>query len=337
MSQISSLKIDINAHIMPPKYKQALDTKFPGHLQQAINNGIPSLWDLEDRFRLMERYNVMHVITLTRPPIEEVVSDPKLSLELTKLANDEMAELVSKYPDRFPAAVAAVSLTDIDGSLKELERAVVQLRFRGVQIYTDMLGKPWDSPEFLPLFEMMAKFNLPIWIHPTNGLTATDYKSAPGSKFMADSAFGWPYQTTLAMTRIVFGKIFERFPTLKVITHHGGAMVPFYEERIIAFHDNLEMARRGTDKEGLTRSPIEYYKMFYADTAIYGNTAGLMLARAFFGTDHLLFATDFPFAGASGDRVTRQTIAAIDAMDISEAEKKKIYDGNSRYIMRLPV
>jgi predicted TIM-barrel fold metal-dependent hydrolase len=337
MDPISPLRIDIFNHILTPRYKQALDTQFPGHTQQEANNSISTLWDLEARFRSMDKFEIMHVLTLSRPPIEEVVSDPQLALDLTRLANDEMAELVFKYPDRFPAAVAAVALNNVDGSLKELERAIVDLRFRGVQVYTHVNDQPLDSPQFLPLFEMMAKFNLPVWIHPTTGVTGTDYKSASGSKYIADSTFGWPYETTLAMTRLVFSGILERWPNLKVITHHGGAMVPFFEQRIIAFHDNLEMTRRSNSKLGLTKAPIEYYKMFYADTAIYGNTPGLRLARAFFGPDHLLFATDFPFAGQFGERVTRQTIAAIEAMEISEAEKKKIYEDNSRYIMRLPV
>ena len=337
MNQSLSLKIDINSHILTTKYKAGLDKAAPGHVQQDINNIIASLWDLDQRFRIMDRYGVMHVLTLCRPPIEEVVRDPKKALDLTKLANDEMAELVFKYPDRFPAAVAAVSLTDVDGSLKELERALVDLKFRGVQIYTNMNGKPLDSPEFRPLFEMMAHYNLPVWIHPTMGVTDTDYRSEGGSKYAVASLFGWPYETTVAMNRLVFGGILEKWPNLKVITHHGGAMVPYLEERIIAFHDQSEMTMKTKDNAGLTRAPIEYYKMFYADTAIYGNALGLMLARAFFGIDNILFATDFPFAGQWGERVTRQTLAAIEAMDISAEEKKKIYEDNARRIMRLPI
>jgi aminocarboxymuconate-semialdehyde decarboxylase len=141
----------------------------------------------------------------------------------------------------------------------------------------------------------------------------------------------------MAMTRLVFSGVLERWPDLKIITHHAGAMVPFYEERITAFHALGEMQYGDKHTLGLTKAPIEYYKMFYADTAIYGNTPGLMLARAFFGTEHLLFGTDFPFAGTSGERVTRQTINAIEEMGISETEKRKIFEDNARKIMRLPI
>lgn len=337
MSQVWSLKIDIFSHILTPKYKEALDKAAPGHIQQSTNNAIPTLWDLDHRFRAMDKYGVMQVLTLSRPPIEEVISDPKKALDLTKLANDEMAELVFKYPDKFPAAVAAVALNNVDGSLKELERTILDLKFRGVQIYTHVNDKPLDSPEFKPLFEMMAGYNLPIWIHPTFGVTATDYRSESGSKYAAASTFGWPYETTLAMNRLVFSGTLERLPNLKVITHHSGAFVPYLEQRIIAFHDQGEMVDRNKDKVGLTKAPIEYYKMLYADTALYGNTPALMLARAFFGIDHLLFGTDFPFAGHNGHRVTRQTIAAIEEMDISDVEKRKIFEDNARSLMRLPI
>jgi len=206
-----------------------------------------------------------------------------------------------------------------------------------VQIYTNVNNRPLDSPEFMPLFEMMSRFNLPIWIHPTFGVTEIDYKGDSESKYNSAGTFGWPYETTLAMSRLVFSGILEKWPNLKVITHNSGAMVPFYEQRIIAFHDQSDMTHGKKDGVWLTKTPIEYYKMFYADTAIYGNTPGLMLAHAFFGTDNLLFGTDFPFAGQHGERVTRQTIAAIEEMDINEAEKKKIFGDNARTLMRLPI
>lgn len=335
--EVMALKIDIAAHILTKKYKEALDREAPGHIQQDINNLVLSLFDLDHRFRIMDKYDVLHVLTLSRPPIEEVIEDPKKALHLVKIANDEMAELVSKYPERFPAAVASVALTDIEGSLKELERAIVDLHLRGVQIYTHVNNKPLDSPEFEPLFEMMASYDLPIWIHPTHGVTSIDYKGEKDSKYNSVSTFGWPYETTLAMTRLVFKGVFERWPNLKFITHHAGGMVPFYEERIKAFHDFHEMVLGAKYTVRLKKPPIEYYRMFYADTAIYGNTPGLMLARAFFGTSNLLFGTDFPFAGQNGERVTRQTIEAIEKMEIDEREKRMIYEENARRIARLPI
>ena len=338
MSRRYPLKIDVASHILPEKFKKALAEAAPGHVQQAVNDMLPTLWDLDMRFKIMDKYDVMHVLTLSRPPIEEVVSDPKKALDLAKLANDEIAGLVAKYQNRFPAGVATVALNDIDGSLKELERAIVDLRLRGVQIYTHVNHKPLDSPDFMPLWEMMSRFKLPIWIHPTFGVTSRDYRDEDTSKYAVASTFGWPYETTVAMNRLVFGGVFEKWPDLRIITHHcGGGMVPYFAERINAFHAIGEIEYGDRDTVGLTKAPIEYYKMFYADTALYGNTPGLMLGRAFFGIDKIVFGTDFPFAGHLGERVTRQTVNAIEEMEISDTEKKKIYEENARGIMRLPV
>ncbi|UCG53907.1 MAG: amidohydrolase, partial [Dehalococcoidia bacterium] len=315
----------------------ALDDNFPGHLQQATNAAAPTLWDLDHRFRLMDKYGVMHVITLCRPPIEEITSDHKKALDLTRAANDEMAELVLKYPDKFPAAIAALAMGDLDGSLKELERTIVDLKFRGVQLYSHINHKPLDSPEFEPIYEMMSRYNLPILIHPSTGITYTDYKGEEESQYMVAATFGWPYETTVAMTRLVFSGILERWPNLKVVTHHTGGMVPYYADRIRTFHEGRSMTQQDKYLVGLTKAPLDYYKMFYADTALYGNSPGLMLGRSFFGVDHLLFSTDFPFAGHYGERVTRQTIAAIEEMDISEMEKRQIYENNARKVFKLAV
>jgi uncharacterized protein len=331
------LKVDIFNHILPRKYKEALDKAAPGYEQQPVNNALPTLWDMDHRFRIMDKYEgLVQVLTLSRPPIEEVVSDPQVALDLIRIGNDEIAELVFKYPNRFAAGIASVAMNNPEGSLKELERCLTELKFKGLQIYTDFCGKPLDSAEFMPFYEMMDRYNLPLWIHPTTGITFTDYKTEKSPKYVTTHLFGWPYETTLAMSRLVFSGVLDKWPELKFITHHAGGMIPFYEHRIVAFLDEGQR-RKGKLPYQLKKAPIEYFKMFYADTALYGNTPGLMLARDFFGTDHLMFGSDLPFSGWYGERVTRQTIASIEEMDISDEEKKKIFVDNARKLMRLPI
>ena len=89
--------------------------------------------------------------------------------------------------------------------------------------------------------------------------------------------------------------------------------------------------------QGLTRKPLDYFKMFYNDTAINGSTAGLMCGYAFCGADHLLFGTDMPFDSQLGDRFVRQTIESIEHMEIPDFEKKMIFEDNARKLLRLPV
>jgi predicted TIM-barrel fold metal-dependent hydrolase len=128
----------------------------------------------------------------------------------------------------------------------------------------------------------------------------------------------------------------EKYPNLKIVTHHCGGMVPFYAERIKQFTQLMERRREGGQRLGLKKEAIDYYKMFYTDTAIYGNPSALMCGYTFFGADHLLFGVDFPLGDTEfGDRNYRQTINAIEQMDIPTADRKKIYEDNARSLMHL--
>lgn len=332
------MKIDVFPHILPKKYKEALYRIAPsGFYIQDVIETLPTLFDLEHRFRIMDKFKgLMQVLTLSSPPVEGI-ADSEKAVDLAKLANDEMAELVLKYPDRFAAAVACLPMNNMDATLKEVDRAINDLKFRGVQINTPINDKPLDSPEFMPLYEKMAKYNLPIWIHPERPSDFTDYRTEKRSKYMIFHIFGWPYETAAAMTRLIFSGVLEKHPNLKFITHHCGSMVPYMEQRIIGAYDHAEMLRGAKYKQGLTKSPIEYFKMFYNDTAIYGSTPGLMCAYAFCGADHILFATDFPYDSQYGERYIRQTIQSIEQMDISDLEKKMIFEDNARKLLRLPI
>jgi predicted TIM-barrel fold metal-dependent hydrolase len=333
-----AFKIDSFPHIMPAKYKDALYKAVPsGFYLQDVIESLPTLWDLDHRFRIMDKFDgLMQILNICEPMVEHVADD-KLAPELAMIANDAMAELVLKYPDRFPAAVACLPMNNMDAALKETDRAIKDLKFRGIQISTPIQDRPLDDPEFMPLYEKMAKYNLPILIHPERGVDYPDYRTEKRSRYMIFSNFGWPYETTVAMTRLVFSGVFEKYPNLKILTHHCGGMVPYLAERIIGSYDHAEMLRGARYKQNLTRQPIDYFKMFYNDTAIYGNTPGLMCGYAFCGADHLLFGTDFPYDSQFGERYTRQTIEAIDNMQVAEAERKAVFEGNARRLFRLPI
>ena len=337
MGQSYSLKIDAYSHIVPSKYKDALYKVAP----QACNEKVtpsPALYDLEFRFRIMDRYGeLVQVLTLGWPPVEEV-ANPQKAAELAKLANDEMAELVLKYPERFVAAIACLPMNNMDAALQEADRAINDLRFRGVYVHTPVNDKPLDSPEFMPLYEKMSNYNLPIFIHPMRPVDYPDYKTEDRSMYGIFATFGWPYETTLAMTRLVFSGVLEKYPNIKFVTHHCGGMVPYYAQRIADFKDLGELRRGEKYPYLISKPPIEYFKMFYNDTAIYGNTPALMCAYAFWGVEHMLFGADFPLGDSQhGFRHYRQTVNAIEQMEISDADKKKIFEDNARALMRLPV
>src|SRR4030042_6942056 len=117
----------------------------------------------------------------------------------------------------------------------------------------------------------MQEYNLPIWIHPQRFGNAPDYKGEEFSKYTIYGMLGWPYETSVAMVRLVFSGILEKYPNLKIITTHGGAMIPFFEKRISGWIDSHDTLLGRKDAEKLRRPMRDYFKMFYADTAIYGH------------------------------------------------------------------
>ena len=169
MKDIAAVKIDGYAHISPPKYTEAIRKEFPGFYDQILGH-TPPLFDMDARFKVMDAFGqIAQVLTVGPVPQLEVFADPRRAAELARLANDEMAELVGTYPDRFVAAIALLQMNDIEAAMEEADRAINQLGFKGPYVHSNINGKPLDAPEFLPLFEMMATHDLPVYIHPWRG------------------------------------------------------------------------------------------------------------------------------------------------------------------------
>lgn len=330
------MRIDIFAHMQPERYKEALyqhSAEF--ETEKKVQDKRPTLTDQNARLKILDRYDgYAQVISGTLPPLEEIVS-PEDAPNLARICNDELAELVVKYPEKYIAAVANVPMNNPEEALKEIDRAVNELGFKGIQVYPSVLGKPLSLEEFMPIFEMMAELDLPIWIHPMRRSSTPDFASEDQSYNQIFSIFGWPYDSTAIMTRLIFAGIFERFPGIKIIIHHCGALVPYFAERIVV-HYNNGLERLGADHfPGLTKHPVEYFRMFYVDTALNGNTSALMCAYNFFGENHMLFGTDMPYDVENGNISIRQTIEAVESMDISESCKGKIFEENARKLLNL--
>ncbi|OGP93546.1 MAG: amidohydrolase, partial [Deltaproteobacteria bacterium RBG_16_48_10] len=227
------MKIDIFAHIFPKSYFDKMVKVAPGgkDMHKRVRN-VPSIVDLDERFRIMDRFDeYVQVICLGSPPIE-VFGPPSISREMAKLANDGMAELVRKHRDRFPGFIASLPMNDPEGLLAEAERAIKELGAVGVQVFTNVLGRPLTRPETMPLFDLMAKLDRPVWIHPARGADFPDYKEEPKSHYEIWWTFGWPYETSVAMAHLVFSGLFDKYPEIKIITHHLGGMIPYFEGRV---------------------------------------------------------------------------------------------------------
>ncbi|MBN1190886.1 MAG: amidohydrolase [Dehalococcoidales bacterium] len=338
MQTSPSLKIDAYSHISPPGYTEFVRQKYPVMYNNMLGGCVP-LYDMDHRFRIMDRFEgLVQVLTIGPvPPIEDF-ADAQQTVELSRMANDEMAELVLKHRDRFITAIALLPMNNPDAAVKEAERAITELGFRGIYVHSNINGKPLDSTEFMPLWEMMAGYHLPVYIHPWRSDKFAEYPVEESSKYAIASTFGWPFETTAAMARIVFSGILEKYPDLKIVTHHCGGMIPYYQQRIYQHYGQGSMRPTGGYLRAMSKTPLEYFKMFYNDTAIHGNTPALMCAYDFCGADHIVFGADMPLGDYYfGMRSYRQTINAIEAMDITAEEKKKIFVDNTLRLLRIPL
>ncbi|MGK6315747.1 amidohydrolase family protein [Neorhizobium sp. DT-125] len=328
------MTIDIFTHFFPERYLQELSARGTGLGAIAGRmKGLPAILDLDARFRAMDVLDgYRQVVALPNPAVEDVAS-PEVAADLARIGNDDLALLVERHRDRFPAFIASVSLLDVDAALSETRRAVEQLGAKGIQVYTNIAGKPLDLPEFAPVFGLMADYDLPIWLHPTRTAAMTDYPSEAKSRYEMWWCFGWPYETSVAMARLVFSGIFDRHPDLKIITHHLGGMVPFYDGRLgpgMRFLGSRTPDENYSNVLTSLRKPhMDYFRMFYADTAMFGGTAGLPTGLKFFGADHVVFATDAPFAPV------RETFEALNELDLTANDRQKILEGNAKRLLKL--
>jgi len=332
--------VDAYTHILPAGYQSMLEKKITNR-DMSLNSAryaqtIPTLVNLEARFRVMDDTDeYIQVVSVASPPIH-TIAPPEVAAELCRVANDELAELVFKYPHRFAAGIATLPMNDIDAALKETQRAIKDLRLRAVELYTDINGQPLDAPQFMPLYEMMADLDRPIFIHPLREMTTPDYADEEFSRYRVWTKLGWPYATALAMTRLVYGGVLEKWPGLKIVTHHCGGLIPFLAGRIDWNDDFNEMCMGHRDIY-LKEKALNYYRRFFYDTAVNGHTAALQCGKAFAGIDRMVFATDMPFDNQKGRRLIRDTIASVEQMGLNDEEKAKLYRNNAIKLLRLPL
>ena len=334
--------VDAFNHFFPQRYFEKMLEVAGDHKDIGKRvRGVPCLHDLDVRFGVMDQFkqhNYVQVLSLPSPPIE-LMADGAVALEMAKIGTDGMAELVARHPDRFVGYVSTLPMNDPEAAAREAERAFTQAGANGIQLYTNVKGKPLDLPEFLPVFEMAARHDKPILLHPIRGAKMPDYRAEERSKYEIWWTFGWPYETSAAMARIVFSGLFDRFPDLKIVTHHLGAMVPYFEGRVGPGWDQL--GARTSDEDlgavlkGLKRRPLAYFKDFYADTAVFGSRAATICGLEFFGPDRVLFASDSPFDPEKGPGYIRDTIAVLESIDLDPQARAKINHGNAERLFGL--
>lgn len=330
---MSTAAIDVFCHVLPPAYRDAVRRvcKPPFMFERAA--AMPTMCELDARLALMDKFDgYRQIISLASPPIESLGHAGRVR-ELAPIANDAMANWVALQPARFAGFVASLALDDMDAATREVDRACNELGALGVQIFSSVNSRPLDSPEMLELLEHVAGMGKAVWLHPVRAMARPDYPTEPVSKFDAWWALGWPYETSLAMTRLVFAGLFDRCPGLIVITHHCGGIVPMLEGRLDIGLDQLGTRtppeHTAAIQTPLRERPVAAFRRFCADTASFGSDTSIACALQFFGIERMLFATDAPFGPGGGEEIIRRTLEAVCRLPIDLSERDAIFARNA--------
>ena len=334
-------KIDIYNHVLPTRYLELVKahSKDLGMVKRMTT--IRMLWDMEARVQMLrEKFpDVAQVLTLGIPG-PEMIGGPEQSPEFARIANDEMAAICKRWPKEFPAFVAALPMNNPKAALAEMDRAIGELGARGVQVMSNVNGRPLDDPEFFPIFERVTRtHDLPVWMHPFRPGSTADYKGEERSRYEVWQVLGWPFETSVAMARMVFSGLLEKLPELRLITHHCGGMIPYFAGRAETLW--AQLGSRSPDAsesdvlKRLSKPPIEYFRMFYGDTVLGGSAGALRCGLDFFGADHVVFASDCPFDPEGGPMFIREGMRSVEDLGLSDADREKIYLGNALRLMRM--
>ncbi len=265
-----------------------LFTDFKGFTEQSAKITPEHLVaELNDIFKgfdaIMDEFGVeMQLLSYTCP--NSYWAQGESAEKVVRVMNDHLAEVCARWPQRF-RGLASVPLQNVDLALKELERAVDELGMVGLIILANVNEVPLDDPQFDDFWAALNARRLPVLLHPT---------VPPGAESMALDRFGlipsigFMFDTTLAIARMVYAGVFEKYPDWPLIVGHAGATLPFIASRLDQVHRFIPDAR-----DCISRPPSEYLKNLYYDTVCYDQEA-LLLAYKLAGPEHLLYGSDYP-------------------------------------------
>lgn len=283
-------------------------------LNRGIMSGIrDALRDPQKKIRDMEEKGLaLNVLSSTPFAFLYEVEDD-LAVELARFHNDQLSELVKKYPDRF-AAMATLPLQVPDEALKELTRATKTLGLRGVEIGSHVGKRELGDEVFWPIYKALEDLNMPILIHPHHvaGLDRL-------LDFYLNNLIGNPLDTTIAAAKLIFSGVLEKYPELKIILAHAGGQFPY----IIGRWEHGYQVRPEC-KEKVHQSPMAFFKNFYFDTITH-NPEALRYLVSLAGSDHVLLGTDYPYD--MGDENPVQTVSQLTR--IKAADRRKIMRENA--------
>src|SRR6478672_916034 len=323
--------IDFHNHFYPPEYIKALEQGPSAvrithdsagnpclHYPGDYNVAVPGHRDIEYREQVLRESGIdTQVITLTTPGTH--IEGGAAAVRLAKLVNDAFARIVAEKRGLF-ASLAALPLSDPAASVTELRRAMEQLKFPGVMVFSNINGVALSHQSFWPVWEAANELGAIVHIHPTNpvGVEAMlDYWLMPLVGFLMD--------TTLAAASLVFSGVPERFPNIQWVLGHLGGATPYLAERLDRGYEAFPDCRAN-----ISRPPSSYLKQFFFDTVNFDPRA-LELSLDFAGPDRILAGSDYPHQIGSIPLM----IETIKKLDVSDDVRRKIFGANAAALLGL--
>ena len=330
-------RIDAHTHFAPPKFlefaERAEGRPFP---LTPLYKSRPALTNIQARIDLLDRNGIDINVLVPVPWIEafhKVYVDPELAAKAAKLMNDELAAVIAAHPTRF-RGVAILPVVDPGAMVAELHRAIKQLGFVGAYVAVGPTAKSLDHPDYEHLYKALVELDATLWLHPSRPPFIADHADEKLSKYYEWQLVGWPYDTTTAMFRVVFSGVFDRYPTIRIVTHHHGAFIPLLAPRLHNVWPTLEPVGLPMPTK-ISKPYIDHFRKFYCDTAASGFAPkALELAVDFFGPERVLFGSDAPFDMQDGQIFITETLHSIDAMAVSPETRNAMLSKNAARILK---
>jgi predicted TIM-barrel fold metal-dependent hydrolase len=276
--------IDVHAHCVFPEARNLIGGT-PA-TPSSVRGGDETVIEVEKRLAAMDAQAVdMEVLSINAFWYK---LDRELAGQIVKLQNEKLAELCASKPDRF-AAFASLTLQAPDLAVQELETAVKKLGLKGAAIGGNVNGEPFSDARFHPVWAKAEELGVPLFIHP-QGVPELN-KQLAGNGWLSN-AIGYPMETTIALSHLIFEGTFDRFPKLKVIAAHGGGFLPSYADR--SDHACLVNPKECDADIKLAKQPTEYLKQIYFDSLVFTPEA-LRHLTAQVGVGQVVLGSDYPF------------------------------------------
>ncbi|KXS09457.1 amidohydrolase 2 [Gonapodya prolifera JEL478] len=315
---LSGPTVDVHTHVYLPSYIDYLRSRkevprifraesgedrlviLPGEDKDSSTaKGRPigkEYYDVDTKLEFMDVHKIdASVISLANPWLDFM--DPSTASPLAAQINSDLQSICAKdYGDdgakKVLYGLGCLPTTSVEGSVKALEHLAEMDRMRGVLMGTYGKGKGLDDPEFEPVFAKAEELGLPIFIHPHYGIPSEMYGDMPNGHVMS-LALGFPFETTISITRIILAGVLDRYPKLKLILAHSGGVAPYLVGRLDSCVKHDRHISQRLKKPPSEVSPI-YLKSLYYDAVSY-NPAPLRSLCDLVGSDRVMFGTDNPF------------------------------------------